>query len=392
MKLFTALLLLLTSFISRAQNYTDTLDLQIGQIYERSDLPGFAVAIVKQGEIKYLQAFGYSDLSTQSPYTINSIQNIGSVSKTFIGLCVMKAEEEGLLSLDAPINDYLPFEVWNPNFPGQPITIRQLAMHTSGILDSDNYSKSYVLKSDIPEKKRAYNRQHRKEITQASRNDWMPYETYLLEYLSPKGALYKKRNFAKTAPGANYEYTNVGATLLAYVIESASGMPFEEYSQKHILDPLNMHASGWFFEDVNMDKHARLYFPGGALLPRYTLNTWPDGGMISSAADLAIYLTEMLEGYKGHGTLISAESYSEMFRIKAVGDHSIGIIWNETKSGAMQHTGGDPGIFSIVQFQPEKDIGLLFLSNCSAFEAEETMSYFVEIWKTMLKYAALMAD
>lgn len=136
--------------------YADSLTNELNEIHKQGHFNGLSVAIVNEGGTLYQSGFGFSDAQAKEAYSVNTIQNIGSVSKTFIGVALMKAQEVGKLNLDDPINAYLPFKVVNSYFPTQPITIRHLATHTSTITDTEEYfNKVYLLKE-----KRDQNKAH----------------------------------------------------------------------------------------------------------------------------------------------------------------------------------------------------------------------------------------
>ena len=122
---------------------------ELENICSREYINGFSVAIVNQDGTLYEKGFGYSDIKASKKYTNNTIQNIASISKTFIGIALLKAQELGKLNLDDPINKHLSFNVNNPYFPNEQITIRQLATHTSSIKDPSRYEKNgYILKEN----------------------------------------------------------------------------------------------------------------------------------------------------------------------------------------------------------------------------------------------------
>jgi CubicO group peptidase (beta-lactamase class C family) len=98
-------------------------------LYQIGIFNGFTGTVVDTSGILYNQGFGYADIAAKKPYTKQTVINIASISKVFIGVALMKAQEMGLLNLDDPINKHLPFAVSNPNFPNELITIRQLATH-----------------------------------------------------------------------------------------------------------------------------------------------------------------------------------------------------------------------------------------------------------------------
>jgi CubicO group peptidase (beta-lactamase class C family) len=143
--IFALLLTLSFSTTNRAQIAADSLTIELTELSDKSDLIGFAVAIVDKDSIVYAQGFGYADKASQSTYTINTVQTVASISKTLLAVALMKAQELGKLNLDDNINDHLPFKIINPNFPNDKITIRHLANHTSSILDGDSYERRFLL-------------------------------------------------------------------------------------------------------------------------------------------------------------------------------------------------------------------------------------------------------
>jgi len=158
-------LIICNTFLAQYSN--DSLNTMFAEIYSESNFPGFAVAIVKNEKILYQNGLGYADLENKIPFSVNTIQNIASISKTFIGVAIMKAIEQDYLTLDAPINEILPFKTVNPYFPDAQITIRHLATHTSGIKDLDPYYHEL-----------AYTR---------GKAPGMKLGVYLNNYLSPEG-------------------------------------------------------------------------------------------------------------------------------------------------------------------------------------------------------------
>lgn len=101
--------------------------------------------IVNKNGIVYTKNFGYANSNAHIPYNTQTIENIGSVCKTFIAVAMTKAIDLGYFYLQTNINDILLFKVVNPYCPKYPITIKQLATHTSAIIDNDSiYHKSYI--------------------------------------------------------------------------------------------------------------------------------------------------------------------------------------------------------------------------------------------------------
>lgn len=290
----------------------DSLTRELRRIYKQGYINGFSVAIANQNGTLYEKGFGYADLKTQRSYTENTIQNIASISKTLIGISLLKAQEMGKLSLDDPINQYLPFMVRNPYYPNTPITIRHLATHTSTIVDTDYYlNKSYILK-DVQDSAEARS----KELSQNfnSPEARISLEEFLGRILKEEGEWYKKEGFIDRSPGELFEYTNIGATLAAFIIEKATGETYSIFTENYILKPLAMNSSGWSFQTTDFSNFSKLYADPETPIPHYSLISYPDGGFITSISDMGKYLTELIKGYSGNGVLLSEESYSELYR------------------------------------------------------------------------------
>ncbi|WP_210423607.1 serine hydrolase domain-containing protein [Croceivirga thetidis] len=377
----------------QSQNY-ESLDEELAEISKIGLLKGFGVAVVSSDGTLFAKGYGHSDVEKNIPYTEHSIQNIGSVSKTLIGIALMKAQEMGKLKLDDPINKHLDFEVVNPYHPEQRILIRHLATHTSTILDTDLYDKKayYVLNEE----------DLKLEIVQDIGEELQTLTTkvsmadYLKNFLAKDGIWYKKKNFSKKNPGKKYEYSNVAATLAAYVLEKATGVPYDEFTANHILEPLKMTTSGWSFDTIDAAKHTKLYVQSGEEIPRYALVTYPDGGLLTNLYDFSTYLNELMKGYFGEGTLLSEASYKELFTEQLPQqkvpknpnsydeEFNSGIFMGFTPIGLVGHSGGDPGISTFMFFDPELKLGHIIMVN-TALTGESVEKQLIPIFKAVNK-------
>jgi CubicO group peptidase (beta-lactamase class C family) len=354
-----------------SRELTDTLN----KITDTLGFNGFSVVLVSDTGVLYQHGFGYANVATREKYTGNTLQNIASISKTFIGIALLKAQELGKLKLDDPINKYLPFRVDNPHYPEIPITIRHLATHTAGINDTEDYLfRAWVLRDTI-------NLAHNLKIDIgeckfSAPDTKIPMEDFLKNVLVKNEKWYKPANFSKNKPGAIYEYSNMGATLAALVIEKATGTPYDQFTKKYILDPLNMQSSGWGIDAIDLSKHTQLYINKKEAYPFYSCITYPDGSMITSSADFSKYMAELMKGYFGKGSLLSKESYAEYFKgqlneknfIKRTegeysDEYNMGITMGISSTGNFGHTGGDPGLFSMMFFNPKTRIGKYMIVN-----------------------------
>ena len=124
---------------STIESTISTIDTFIERKMKETGIVGIGASIIIDKKVVWAKGYGYADKENGKPFTTSTIMNIASISKTFTGVCIMQAVEEGKVSLDEDINNYLPFKVINPNFPSEKITLRHLATHTSGITDRNPF-------------------------------------------------------------------------------------------------------------------------------------------------------------------------------------------------------------------------------------------------------------
>ena len=375
----------------------DSLTAELESILRQGHFNGFGVALVSAQGVLYQRGFGFAEAQARTAYGLHTVQSVASVSKTLVGLALLKAQEQGLLTLDDPVNKYLPYPVSNPAFPDVPITLRHLATHTSSIRDNDFYlSKNYFL---------APCQQEKGPLAFEDMQTFIPADSavslpvFLKNVLTPQGKWYQAEGFLAHRPGERYEYSNVGAALAAYVVELVSEQPFPAFTARYLTRPLRMRDSGWRFADVAFARVSRLYQTPTVPLPYYGQATYPDGGFLSSVADLSKYLRELIRGYQGHGTLLRPASYRELFRPQLADGHfeernernpysesyNVGVFMGFGYTGFIGHTGGDPGVVALLFFDPKSGIGRLLLMNTSySTRAGEVAMY--TIWNTLEKY------
>ncbi|MFD2561979.1 serine hydrolase domain-containing protein [Aquimarina rubra] len=395
MRTLSVILCIAVSFCINAQTSVDQLQKEIDSIYRTSKITGFGVSIMTSDKILYQNGFGYADIETKKKYTPRTIQNIGSVSKTFVGIALMKAIEDGKITIDTPINDILPFKINHPKYSQVPITVKHLATHTSSILDTDAYEKSYVLEEGVELKEESFTKKEYKELKMMRTNKKYSLENFLKNHLTPQGKWYDQRNFLKHQPGDRFEYSNVGSALLAYIIEIATNTSFPKYTQQYILDPLGMKNSGWSYTSVDKDQYASIYTESGNKIPRYQLITYPDGGFRSSIEDLSKYLQGLMKGYYGEKSILKTSSFQNMmspqvtkeqFNSKKELKDNYGFFWGVSSSGKMGHNGSDPGILTLMYFNKKDEIGAVFFMNTGLEGDKDILRSVQSIWKSIKKY------
>ena len=365
------------------QKELDSLENKLEDISDNTVIPGFAANIIQGNEIIFSKGFGYSDVLNKHRFTPQTIHVIASISKTFVGVAVMKLVEDGKLNLDDPINNFLPFTVKSPHFPHAEITVRHLVTHSSSL--NDEYDEGEKRPSRLLEESR-YSKDEMPDEMAEDIYYWdgttLPLEKYIEQIFTINGAWYSENNFSNFKPGEEYEYSNEGSNLAALIVERISGMTFSEFTHKNIFQPLDMNNSYWEYKELDstISKTYMLYedhsIPKIFEFPRAVDSGQPSGDLKSNADDLSKYLIEMMNGFNGGGKILNAESYQtllnpqlerresdELDRSALNDEYDVGVFWAISKPGYRLHKGGSIGVYSILYFNPINNIGVISYCN-----------------------------
>jgi len=351
-------------------------------IYAASDAPGFAVSVAKEDTILFQQAFGLADIHKNRSYTNQTTQPIGSISKTFVAAAIVKAIEQGHFTLETDINEILPFQVENPKQPNVVIKVKHLVTHTSGLLDNfETYLQAYhILPGEEISTEGAKLMQNGFGFQQ---REGKSLGHFLAGYYQREGEDYHPDNFASTPPGASWNYSNIATSLAAYLVETATGTPFNLYVKEHILEPLEMGNTGYGPDDLEPLSPATLYWDQNTPFPKYGNDSYPDGSIHTCNLDLSKFLLDMMKGARGASTkLFSGEGYKQLFQAllpegvmhESLGENQ-GIFWI-IGNGTIEHDGSDPGTTCYLQFDNNGATGYYLLTNMDASVEDHENAYF----------------
>jgi CubicO group peptidase (beta-lactamase class C family) len=331
---------------------------------KESGAVGFSVAVVKNSKLTYSNAFGFRDLENQVPLRSDHVFRIASISKSFSATSVMRLVEQGKLNLDADVSPYLGFDVKNPSYPDQKITLRLLLSHLSSINDGQGY--------------------------------------FSLDVIDPGKGEGWKSSYSNYAPGDQFLYCNLNYNMVGTIIERASGMRFDRYVIENVLSPLKLYG-GYHVATLDTSRFAYIYEyqsagsrylrSAGAYAVRPEIETnytmgrstpifSPTGGMKISAPDLARYMTMHMNMGKYKGKRIISSSSARMMQTPVGPKEPYGfaletsttMIPGETLIG---HTGSAYGLFSAMFFEPKKKFGIVVISNGCPPEYAEGYNAFV---------------
>jgi len=249
------------------------------------DVPGAIVSVVQNNRIVYQQGFGVADTSLQTPVQPDQTTfRTGSVSKVVTATALMQLVEQGKVSLDAGVNEYLP-EPWIAYSEDQPVTIRHLLTHTTGFdggLDIRPGDIYYTLE------------------------DYYDLGSYVKESIPA----------VVRTPGEVFKYDNFASMLQGFIVEQVSKQSFEDYVQEHIFGPLNMKYSGFRVTSEAAASMATAYMAGGQELPQYSIkpSDHPQGGWYTTAEDAAIFMMVHLNKGSYEGVQILKPETAELMQ------------------------------------------------------------------------------
>ena len=317
--------------------------------------PSIATCIIKNESVVWSKGYGYYDLENKKPTNENILYLQASVSKTVTATALMQLYDQGLFDLDDDVNEYLPFELRNPNHPDDPITIKMILSHRSSLADDNLY---WIALSYLPGDPDV---------------DGFPYP-WLEEYLTPGGSGYSSTTWSNAKPGEEYYYANIGFSIIAYLVEIISGQDFNGYCKENIFEPLQMHTSGFRLRDHEIDDIAVPYeHKNGKYFrhPHYGIHIlYPAITLRTTTEEYSHFIIAHMNGGVWNGVRILKEQTVELMHMAhfSPGDkfnYGLGWVLNNPPNGTKTygHSGGYVGVLDYVTIIPEDNIAVIIFSN-----------------------------
>jgi len=314
--------MLLLSFALAADIREPLTDL-VSPIVDEGLVGALVVAVIADGEVRYL-SFGRMALDGTRVADKNSGFEIGSVSKVFTGLLLAEAVRRGEVQLSDPASKHLGIEL--PTWQGVPITLLDLATHTSGL-------PRLQPQFDPPDPSDPY-----------ATATWDTIESSLtgLE-LDDK-------------PGDTYLYSNLGVAILGEALSRAAGQPFAQLVEQRITGPLRMEST-----TVDASEIIEGHDPDGLAVAPWTLQSYaPAGGIHSTPRDLARFVAAHLNPSSELAPSVDLATRKH----RPLGAHgSIGLLWHRTANGVVWHNGQTGGFHSLIAFKPDAQVGIIALGD-----------------------------
>lgn len=333
-----------SSLPKKGETPSESVENLLNWTIDHNEIEGISVAVVRSDKTEYLNAFGKA--TETKGFTTATLNDVASVSKIFTTLGIMKLHSEGLINLDNPVSLYVPdFNPASLPFDKEDVTIRSVLTHHSGI--QSNYIK------DVRE-------------TSAC-STYTEYDlSYIVDIINDTALCYK--------PKTIHAYSNPGFTLLAYIIEQVSGIPFNDYMVREIFKPLGMNRTSFLKNSEYADDYAQ------SLIDKNWTDqelTWAigAGALRTSADEMALFMSNVLKVYRGETIdFLRPDLLEEMWRIQnndvpldfdrrqMLGWYSISSVTHPERR-YIGHAGDGATIHSSLLFNPEMDLAVFITVN-----------------------------
>lgn len=324
-------------------NNEDKID-QIFSEYNKPDMPGAAVMVIKNGEIIFQKGYGIANIESNQPVSETTNFRLASVTKQFTAMSILLLIENGRINFNTTLKELFP------DFPefGSKINIKHLLQQTSGLIDYEDMIDDTV-------------------TIQLKDKD-------VLNLMMQSDSTYFE-------PGSKYQYSNSGYALLALAVEKISGKPFRDFLEENIFQPLGMKNTIAFENNINEVKNRAYGYTiteAGTELTDQSITSavLGDGGIYSSLNDLfkwdqALYTNNLID----QKYLI--ESWTPGITLEGA-EFPYGYGWHLEKrysSEVVYHTGSTRGFRNILYRIPGNNFTIVILINRNAGPERTTLDY-----------------
>lgn len=295
---------------------------------------GLSAAIIMDGKVVWKEGFGYSDQQNKVPMTVNTVVNIGSVTKTFTALSVMQLVEHGLLDIQKPLTAYLPkfHPLTRPGIHLDSVTVKTLITHTSGI-QSDIWKNSDLGSGKYTDVLGLINQTH-------------------LVYPAGLAGL----------------YSNAGYNILGHMIKDVTKTDYADYVHKNIFNVLGMKHSGFAMDRL---KNRTKIYAYGQQAQEYELRDIASGGIYLDMNDFTKYAIGLLEAYRGESArLLRQATAKEMFSLQnahvPLETNKKGLGWfmfRNDSTFAVYHAGSAGFTHAKLLLIPESNAAVIVMTN-----------------------------
>lgn len=328
---------------------------------ERYHAPGIAIVIVHGNDIIFSDAAGYANLEKKIPVTIHSRYSIQSLTKVFTATMFMQLVQQKVVSLNHEVKKLVPeLNDHRPNGRGEGITLLQLATHTSGLPRNSPADIQFTKQID----RWLGGGQNNQPIQAASRQEFLR----ALQHIQKGNPEYELLGYG------DRRYSNWGYSLLGLALERAANVKYADYIVSRICQPLGMNNTLFTGRAAKAEDAVKGYYYVDSTgtftgVPEFRPNSaQPAGGLYSSAADLARFISFQFSG--GKADVLSGKNRAMM--------RAFGIGWKQSFP-FVTHEGAMLGYRCEIVLDPAAKVGWAILTNTTDFDFSRMNQYISQL-------------
>ncbi len=363
MRLLILAVLLLTSLCAYSQ---DNRDFEIKRLVDaieakriKDEIPGVGIALVSDSGPLWIGALGLADIDSKRTFTENTVFRIGSITKTFTALALLRLQEQGAIKLNDEVRQHVPSPPYeNPWERKSPLRIVYLLEQTAGL-------------RDLSEEEFSHNQSDPISLQDAFK-------------------VHPESRIIKWKPGLHHSYSNISPAIAAYVLEEVTQGTFEDYVGEEIFKPLGMKRSTFFLTDDIRPDLAAAYTKEGESIPYWHMIYRPFGAINSTLPEMSRFVQMLInKGKYKDRAIVTPASIEQMETVSTTLAARHGLHygyglgnyqWYQNGHLFHGHGGEAHGYISHFGYTRENNLGYFLIMNSAHSDALQEMRTLIENW------------
>jgi CubicO group peptidase (beta-lactamase class C family) len=313
----------------------------IGSWMELHEVPGVSVAVIRDFKLDYVEVHGVTNMSTREPVTDQTLFQAASLSKSVSAAGVVRLAQEGIVSLDTDIDDYLiSWQVPdNALQESENVTLRRLLSHTAGTTVGG--FRGYRYSESVPS---------------------------LIQILNGEPPANSAPIVVDLVPGSQFRYSGGGYLIVEQAVKDVTGATFPEFIRERVLQPIGMNSSTYEqpLPASLLDSAGSGYYANGVAVPGGH-HIYPEiaaAGLWTTPKDLARFLIELQLSLRGESNRVLSRENAELLLTEVKRDYALGFdLWTHRGQPYFGHSGANDGFRCRMVAHRTRGYGVVILTN-----------------------------
>ncbi|MGW8281681.1 MAG: serine hydrolase domain-containing protein [Gemmatimonadota bacterium] len=335
----TALPILAVTACGTATGPTDPTD--VGSLIEYYHVPGVSIAVIRDFELDYVEVHGVKSKTTMEPVTPATLFQAASLTKGVSATAVMTLAQQGVVSLDTEINEYLTqWKLHDNSYQDrEKVTLRRLLSHTAGTTVSG--FRGYRYTEPVPN---------------------------LIQILNGFPPANSPPIVVDLVPGSQFRYSGGGYEVMQQAVQDVTGLPYEDFMQQRVLGPIGMASSTYEqpLPESLRDLAASGYYADGIAVPggHHIYPELAAAGLWTTSADLARFVIELQLSLRGQSNRVLSRENVQLLLTEVKNDYGLGLgLWTDHGQPYFGHDGANDGFRCRMVASRTGGYGAIILTN-----------------------------